>query len=518
MQNYVKRIITILLSAVLVLFIVMRLGLPVEAQTGQSCGNAPADIMLIIDTSGGMGADYADKLRQAKQATKNFVDIIARDGRNRIGLISFSDTASLDSGLTSDSTAIKNKIDTLNANGWSCHECAIAKANQEISANGRVGIKKVIIMLTDGISNAIIGGSGSVDSLVAEQRTLDVVTAGFIASKTFFFTIGLGVEGGSGEYGYNPVFLEKIASLTGGKTYSASGGLETTYQNIYELIAKGSLGGFIFNDMNGNGIPDSDEPRLNAWSVQLVSTTGTKTSATSGSTGKYTITGLCDGNYRLKEISQSDWRQTLPSDSGGYPITISNGSSYMDKNFGNKIVQTISLAITVYEHGVWNSGDSTNPIGASLSNKNPAHPIIEANLELLNANKEFVLQGKGSLAYDKIDGDYKGVIAIPADTFSSDQYYVRIKTATHLKGLAPGMVTITAGQTNIIPAATLVTGDANNDNKLQRSDYDLLLDCYSVLSAAKACDANKKIATDFNDDSVVNEIDYNLFLREIAAK
>ncbi len=544
MQKYINKKKAILLLAVLALYVVIITPLLIislqkkqelrgKAQTtitavvtpGQSCGNVPADIMLIIDRSSSMGG--VNKLTEAKQAAKSFTDVIAQDSNNRIGLISFSTTATLNNGLTNDFTTIKNKIDTLSSNGSTCHECAIAKANQEIAANGRSDIKKVIVILTDGQANYIIGGTNQADPTTAESKALSAVMDGFNTSKTIFFTIGFGMDGQTGNNGYNGTFLQAIATLTGGKNYyPAPGELQTVYQEISELIGKGLLGGFIFNDLNGNGVFDSNELMLSDWNVQLISSDNTQTFTTDAN-GTYTITGLCDGNYQLKEVLQSGWQQTLPTDPNGYSIIIANGNSFTDKNFGNMIAPTATpnptpattfLDLTIYEHGIGNSGDNTNPTDTNLSNKNPLHKTIDADLELFNSDNQLIGQGLGPLTYNNDSGNFKGTVEIYPNTFASGNYYLKVKTPSHLKRLVPDILTITSGQTNTVPAATLVTGDANNDNRLDILDYNLLLGCYSDLAPAISCDANKKTATDFNDDSFVNQIDYNLFLREIATQ
>lgn len=50
-----------------------------------SCGNVPADIILIIDRSGSMAGS---KLTEVKQAAKSFIDVIAQDttNNNNIGI------------------------------------------------------------------------------------------------------------------------------------------------------------------------------------------------------------------------------------------------------------------------------------------------------------------------------------------------------------------------------------------------------------------------------------------------
>ena len=62
----------------------------------------------------------------------------------------------------------------------------------------------------------------------------------------------------------------------------------------------------------------------------------------------------------------------------------------------------------------------------------------------------------------------------------------------------------------------LIAGDSNNDNRLDILDFNLIMDCYSEYEGPKACDDEKVIITDLNDDGFVNQTDYNLFVREIT--
>ena len=95
---------------------------------------------------------------------------------------------------------------------------------------------------------------------------------------------------------------------------------------------------------------------------------------------------------------------------------------------------------------------------------------------------------------------------------------IKIMTDYHLVRLLPGIITVQPGKTTTLPAVHLIAGDANNDNRLDIRDYNVLLDCYSDLAPAIACTTTKKPTTDFNDDGSVNQFDYNLLLREISTQ
>jgi len=568
----------------------------VAAAAAATCGNVTTDIILIIDRSGSMGQN--NKLVEAKNAAKNFINVVSQqESTTRIGMVSFSNTGTLSSPLTTDITSLNSKIDGLTANGNTCHECGIKTANTEIATHGRAGVKKVILLLTDGEANFIDGGTGQVSAAIAEQKALDAVKAGFGQSNTVFFSIGFDIKTADA-----PVFLTNIASLTGGKYYfPAPTELDAVYQEISQLIGKGLLGGFVFNDQNLNGAYDANEPKLPGWTVNATYAGGTK-SATSDSNGNYTIAGLCDGSYTLETTKQTGWTQTLPANAAPYAITITNAGQFTDKVFGNtdkarcndgidndnngfkdiedstchsdgnpknpdsyvplkdgehggntcadskdnndngmidgadpvchtdgdptkpwdpnlpEVTPKTSVLLNVFLDGIGNRGDNTNPDSNSLSNKNPKHPTIGADIQIYTLDNQLIAAGTGSITYSSASGTYKGDVPIQTG-FPSGKYQVKIKADTYLRRLANGIQTITAGQQNTVTNVPLVAGDINNDNQLNILDYNLILDCYSDLTAAANCSTpTKQVNADINDDALVNQIDYNLFLREISTQ
>lgn len=104
------------------------------------------------------------------------------------------------------------------------------------------------------------------------------------------------------------------------------------------------------------------------------------------------------------------------------------------------------------------------------------------------------------------------------DTLASGNYYVKVKSDYQLQRLIPGIQAIQAEKVNNLPSAALVGGNANKDSALTILDYTMLIGCYSDQSPAVACDPQKKLATDFNDDGNVNFSDYNLFIRNLSVQ
>ena len=175
-----------------------------------------------------------------------------------------------------------------------------------------------------------------------------------------------------------------------------------------------------------------------------------------------------------------------------------------------------SITILVFEHGIGNSGDNSNP-NSSLSNKNPIHKQIDAQIQIFTTSNHLIGAGSGTITYDSNKGAYLGTLPIQSG-FPTGQYIVTVKTNSHLRRQLKGVSTITAGGNTNLPPVALVAGDTNNDNTINVLDYNVLINCYSDLAPAKSCTADQKIMSDLNDDNAVNQFDYNLFIREIGTQ
>jgi Mg-chelatase subunit ChlD len=346
---------------------------PTDTNTQATCGNVPTDVVLIIDRSGSMAGA---KLTAAKTAAKRFIDVISNsDIDNRIGMVSFSTAATTNSQLSNNYLLTKTQVDTMVANGNTCQECAIKAANAEIAARGRPGIKKVVVMMTDGQANWTEGATKQIDTPTAESKALAAVNSGFAANGTVFFTIGLGEKDATGNTKFfGPEFLTKVATSTGGKYYfPAPEELEGVYQDISLLIGKGLVSGFFFEDTNANGVYETTETKLPDWNAKLTSSVESKT-ATSNANGIYTIAGLCDGSYTLKPEMKAGFRQTLPTDLNGYPITITKANSFTDKNIGVTKATRCSDKIDNDNNGYIDEKDSTCHTDGNPSNPNSYDP------------------------------------------------------------------------------------------------------------------------------------------------
>ena len=119
----------------------------------------PTDIVLILDRSGSMTGTPLENL---KEGANHFIDIIdeatdgVKDGQigngSRIGIVSFSNTATQNTQLITSVADLKQAVNSLTAGGSTNHADAFTKANelfQPSSNNARV-----MVMFTDGRTTA----------------------------------------------------------------------------------------------------------------------------------------------------------------------------------------------------------------------------------------------------------------------------------------------------------------------------------------------------------------------------
>lgn len=150
----------------------------------------PTDIVLILDRSGSMAGS---PLANMKSGAKKFIDIIdeatdgTKDGQigsgSRIGIVSFSDTATQNTQLITSVADLKSAVDSLVSGGSTNHADAFTKALDlfdPASSNA-----KVMVMFTDGVTTA----GGNPNTVAANAKAQGVI----------IYSIGLSGNGGIDE-------------------------------------------------------------------------------------------------------------------------------------------------------------------------------------------------------------------------------------------------------------------------------------------------------------------------------
>lgn len=220
-------------------------------------------------------------------------------------------------------------------------------------------------------------------------------------------------------------------------------------------------------------------------------------------------------SYTLSEpISFTlELNQQISADFYTIPVPTRPGNTNITQNTtqSNQEPQTAPLFASS-EVSVSLQGVSDSPQPAPSQLRRP----VTLNFYDIN-NDELVESVEGNVTYNENTQTFEGEVLLP-ETLAEGEYQTTITSPGYLTENTSDTVTISAGETVSLPPVTLITGDIDNDNQLTILDYTQILDCYSVIQAAKNCNDEKLKLTDLTDDGIVNQFDYNLFIRNLINK
>jgi Mg-chelatase subunit ChlD len=280
----------------------------------------PLDVMVIIDRSGSMGDSVSPgvtKMTQAKNAAVAFINNLI-PGLDEVGYVSFSNSASLSNGLTTNFNSVITSIQATTANGNTNIGAAETVAWNELSAHGRAGVKHVIVLLTDGDATVSDVHGVSPDQYAVNQST----TAK--AGGAVIYTIGLGTD-------VNASLLSSIATDARNYYYSPTG---TDLSNIYSQIAAiectaapANITGTVYYDANGNGVRDVTESGLPDSVVYLVSQDGAQPTrqVTTAVDGTFSFANVPTDQYQVCNTPPAGMNQTFPISPNCYNISVFQG-------------------------------------------------------------------------------------------------------------------------------------------------------------------------------------------------
>jgi Ca-activated chloride channel family protein len=201
-----------------------------------------ATVILDLDISGSMAAtDVApSRLAAAQEQARQFVEALPPGVQ--IGLVSFSDAASMLVAPTSDRSTTLAAISSLRAGGGTATASAMYLSLNAISAlpPGADGKKApaAIVLMSDGAPTIGYG----------DQSPADAVVSASVAAKQAGVpvnTIAFGTENGTVSYRgqiipvpADPATMAQIASQTGGKSFTAQteGQLKSVYGEIGRVV------------------------------------------------------------------------------------------------------------------------------------------------------------------------------------------------------------------------------------------------------------------------------------------
>jgi hypothetical protein len=275
------------------------------------------------------------------------------------------------------------------------------------------------------------GGAGFTIQLSGPVGTRTVTTAAD-GSYTFFslapgnYTVTEIKPAGYTQTTVNP------GTITLGLTDKRAGVDFGNFKNV-------SLGGTKFNDINGNGTFDKNEPGLSGFTFDLVnaSTGQVVTKTTSGSTGTFTFANVGPmtggGQYLIREEGQTGWVQTTPNPS---PFSPSSGTNQTSFQFGN--FQTYSVSGTAYidrnKDGTQDNGE-TGAGGFVIQVRN-AGGVVVAQTTTSATDGTFTVTGVGPGPVTVVEAPRSGFSL----TEGISGYPITGTSGTNVSGLAFGNV------------------------------------------------------------------------------
>jgi Ca-activated chloride channel family protein len=191
-----------------------------------------ASIMLVTDVSGSMNADDVDPSRIAatRRAATRFVDEVP-DGQ-RVGLVSFSDTASVLQTPTEDHDAVRAALGSLTADGATATGEALQAAIEQLRPDeGAARTPSAIVLLSDGARTA--GRDPLPVAREAERLGIPVST---ISLGTDAGTVANPLQPGAAPQRVppDPQTMREIARASGGQAYTVEDAdrLDEVYENL----------------------------------------------------------------------------------------------------------------------------------------------------------------------------------------------------------------------------------------------------------------------------------------------
>ncbi len=203
----------------------------------------PADVMLVIDSSGSMSTEDPSYLRVS--AGKRFVDEM--NNLTRAGVVDFNSSATLLQGLTSNRDDLKSALDDIGASGGTSLASGVSTALSHMNGSARPEARRFVILLTDGAGSWSTGLESDANS-----------------TGTVIYTVGLGG-------GVDGSLLQSIANNTGGEYYKANqpSDIDPIFQAILRLVSTIAESGMYSALVSGSALTPPGWIRAQARSPEL---------------------------------------------------------------------------------------------------------------------------------------------------------------------------------------------------------------------------------------------------------
>ncbi|KOR30994.1 hypothetical protein TI04_03085, partial [Achromatium sp. WMS2] len=150
----------------------------VTAIFSKKCNKA-VDIMLVLDSSGSIGASNFAYVKDFARSILGVLDV--HTGGPQLGITQFSsqDRGKIEIGLTADSAAIATAIDNIvyQAGNTDIQE-GIALSQQELITKGRPNVARALILFTDGTQYPDGTGSPALEAANARKQGTEIFAVG----------------------------------------------------------------------------------------------------------------------------------------------------------------------------------------------------------------------------------------------------------------------------------------------------------------------------------------------------
>jgi hypothetical protein len=243
-----------------------------KAVTPGKCG--PIDLVLLVDTTGSMGG----AINSVRDGLSAIIDTAktASAGDLRLGLITFKDTVTVNSALTTDTSSVQAAVNLLTANGGSGAAEASDEAKNtavnnlpggirndsagfpgtqigDFTTPYRSGAKKLAVLITDAPPAGFNDFQDPADNAAMHTHAVTARSKGIVVSDVFVPT--------GGDYAGQAALLKDDATTSGG---------------IFVTVASdGSGTGAAINDIVGScetfpgpgPLPGESIPTLSEWAM-----------------------------------------------------------------------------------------------------------------------------------------------------------------------------------------------------------------------------------------------------------